>query len=301
MTVHLSGGTRGVLDRPYLLLVSTMLFWGGNSVAGKAAVGSVPPMALTTFRWLLACILLLIIGHSHIRQDWSIIKRHWKQFFVFGALGMAAFNILMYNALYYTSAINVTIEQSGMPMIIVLVNLLIFRERVSPTMLVGMSLSIGGVLVTAAHGDLTTLFDLEINQGDALMLIAVLIYAFYSVILRNRPQLHWLSFMMAVSVGALITSLPFFAYEMSQGIVFEPSTKGVLLIAYVTIFPSIVSQIFYARSVDLIGANRAGLFVNLVPLFGSALAILLIGEEAALYHIVGYALILAGIYIAQRR
>ncbi len=288
-------------NHPYLLLVLTALFWSGNAVAGKAAVGIVPPMAMNVLRWTFASIALVIIAYQPLKRDWPIFRRHWLRLFATGALGMSAFNILLYNAVHYTSAINVTIEQSGIPMIIVLLNLVFFREPARPSMLIGVALSILGVLVTATHGDLTSLLDMQINLGDGLMLIAATIYAIYSVTLRQRPKMHWLSFMTALAIGAALAGIPFAVYEMSQGIVFEPTTKGVLIIAYAVLFPSLISQVFFVRGVELIGANRAGLFVNLVPLFGSVLAITLLGERAALYHGAGYALILAGIAIAQRK
>ncbi|PLX35831.1 MAG: EamA family transporter [Hyphomicrobiales bacterium] len=287
-------------DRPYLLLALTALFWGGNAVAGKAAVGAVPPMLLTAIRWFLTSLILFAFARPYLKRDWPVLKAHWLRLFLTGALGMATFNLLLYNALHHTSAINVAIEQSGMPMIIVLVNFLLFSEAVSRGVAIGVILSIAGVIVTATHGNPTTLFDLNLNYGDALMLAAVAIYALYSVTLRHRPKLHWMSFMTALALAAVITALPFAIYEYMQGIVFTPNTKGFVLMVYVTLFPSLLSQIFYVRGVELIGANRAGLFVNLVPLFGSVLAVIFIGEQPALYHAVGYALILAGVYVAQR-
>ena len=290
-----------VFEQPYLLLFLTALFWGGNAVAGKFAVGEVSPLFMTFARWVIATSIATALAWPHLTKEWQAIRRHIVLLFFMGALGFAAFNLLFYTALHHTTAINVSVQQAGIPMVIVLVNLLIYREPVGLSLAAGVALSILGVLVTATHGDLLALVDLTVNRGDAMMLLAVLLYAGYSVSLRNRPKLHWLSFMAILSAAALITSSPFAAWEYAVGDFVAPSSSGWAVIVYIGLFPSLFAQLFFARGVDLIGANRAGIFVNLVPVLGSLLAILLLGEQPAAYHAVGYGLILSGILIAQRR
>ncbi len=287
--------------QPYLLLFLTALFWGGNAVAGKAAVGEVSPMLMTSLRWLVAAVVALYLARDHLIREWSTIRARLLSLFMMGALGFAIFNILLYSALHFTSAINVTIEQSAMPMLIVLINFLFFRERIGLLFALGIALSLLGVAVTATHGDIFAIVTLTVNRGDALMMLAVLFYSGYSVSLRNRPQLHWLSFFAVLSVSAFIATIPFALFENAVGDAVWPSPKGVAVIFYIGLFPSLFAQIFYARGIELIGANRAGVFINLVPVLGSALAILLLGEQPALYHGVGYGLILAGIIVSQRR
>ena len=287
--------------RPYLLLLLTALFWGGNAVAGKVAVGVVPPMALTFLRWAIAGTVLLVVAREQLKRDWAVVRPRLIWFFAMGALGFAGFNILLYSSLHFTSAINVTLEQSAMPMIIVLLNFLAYRERISPAMGLGVVASLTGVAVIASHGDLIGLVRLSVNLGDALMLVAVVLYSGYSVALKAKPQIHWLSFLAVLSLSAAAASLPFLAYELYQGRAQVLSPLGLMLILYVALFPSFFAQLFYARGVELIGPNRAGLFINLVPVFGSLLAITLIGERIAGYHLVGYGLVVAGILVANRR
>ena len=291
----------GLFSRPYLLLLLTALFWGGNAVAGKAAVGVVPPMALTFLRWAIAGTVLLVVAREPLKRDWAAVRPRLVWFFAMGALGFAGFNILLYSSLYFTSAINVTLEQSAMPMIIVLLNFLAYREKISPAMGLGVVASLTGVAVIASHGDLAGLLRLNVNFGDALMLVAVVLYSGYSVALKAKPQIHWLSFLAVLSLSAAAASLPFLGYELYHGRMPVLSPLGLSLILYVALFPSFFAQLFYARGVELIGPNRAGLFINLVPVFGSLLAIALIGERIAGYHLVGYGLVVAGILVANRR
>lgn len=287
--------------QPYLLLFLTALFWGGNAVAGKAAVGEVSPLLMTSLRWLLAGAVAVYLARDHLVREWATIRVHLFALFTMGALGYAIFNILLYSALHHTSAINVAIEQSAMPMMIVLINFLFFRERIGIVFAIGIALSLLGVAVTATHGDILAIVTLTVNRGDALMMLAVVLYSGYSVALRTRPKLHWLSFMAVLSVSAFIATVPFAVFENAVGNAVWPSLKGAAIVVYIGLFPSLFAQIFYARGIELIGANRAGAFINLVPVLGSALAIVLLGEQPALYHAVGYGLILAGIVITQRR
>lgn len=284
----------------YILLCLTALFWGGNAVAGKLAVGHVSPMVLTTARWGLACAILLAMGWPRLRADWPRVRRHWLMLVVLGMLGFTLFNVALYTALMFTTAINVSIEQAGVPMVIFAANFLLFRMRATGAQLVGFLLSIGGVALTASHGDPTRLLELDLNFGDALMLIAVLVYGGYSVALRFKPEMHWQSLMIALTFGAFATSLPFLAIEVVYGSALLPDTRGWLVVGFAAIFPSILSQAFYIRGIELIGSNRAGLFMNLVPICGMLLSVLLLGEQFYLYHAVAMVLVLGGIWLAER-
>ncbi len=289
------------LDRPYLLLSLTALIWSGNAIAGKFAVGEVPPMALTFLRWFFATIVLLIIAARPLRRDWAVIRQNILRLGLMGALGFGAFNLLLYNALHSTSAINVTIEQSVMPMLILLLGFIVYGERIRLVQIAGIILSLLGVLVTAAHGDLAGLVALRVNSGDALMMLGVLVYSGYAVFLRGKPKIHLLSFLAVLSIAAAITALPFFLYEMWRGVVFVPGVKGMALVLYVALFPSIVAQLFFARGVELIGSGRAGQFINLVPLFAAIMAVLLLGERLQGFHFAGFGLIMFGIWLGTRK
>ncbi len=283
----------------YVLLLLTTLFWGGNAIAGKMAVGHVSPMLLTTARWGLACVVLAAFGWPRLKADWAVVRTRLVYLTLLSGAGFAAFNLALYSALLFTSAINVSIEQAGMPMLIFLANFILFHLRVTWAQIVGFVVSLAGVALTAAHGEPARLLDLDVNFGDALMLIALVVYAGYTVALRFRPAIHWQSLMIVMCGAAAITSLPFAIGEHLYGAAITPDTQGWAVIAYTALFPSILAQIFYIRGVELIGANRAGLFINLVPIFGTLLSILILGEIFHLYHAVAMAMVLGGIAVAE--
>ncbi|MCK3779003.1 DMT family transporter [Ensifer sesbaniae] len=287
-------------SRAYVYLCVTALFWGGNSVAGKMAVGHVSPMMLTTLRWVFALVVILVLMTPQIRRDRDKIRKHWLQLLAYGAIGFTTFNALLYSALKYTSAINAVILQAGIPMLIFLFNFMLFRTKASIAQVIGFTVTLIGVLVTAAHGDISSLLTLEFNFGDALMIAACVVYAGYTVALRYKPVMHWQSFIAAPAFGALISALPLLFWEISSGTAIVPDTTGWIVVLYAAIFPSLMSQVLYVRGVEMIGANRAGLFINAIPVFGTLLSVLLIGETFRLFHLVALLLVLGGIAIAER-
>lgn len=285
--------------RAYIFLLLTTLFWGGNSIAGKLAVGQISPMLLTAGRWGLAFAVMLAIGWPRLRQDWPLVRKHWLMLFLLGMLGFTVFNVALYSALVFTTAINVSIEQAGIPMLIFLLNFLLFRLKASWGQIVGLCLSLLGVVLTASHGQLSRLLALDLNLGDVLMLGAILVYSGYTVALRFKPAIHWHSLMIVLTGIAFISTLPFVAGEFAIGAGIVPGAQGWMILFYVVVFPSLLAQILYIRGVELIGANRAGLFINLVPIFGTLLSIMLLGEEFHLYHAIALALVFGGIALAE--
>jgi drug/metabolite transporter (DMT)-like permease len=283
----------------YILLLLTTLFWGGNAVAGKLAVGHVSPMLLNTARWGLALVILCIIGWPRLVADWPTVRQRATYLLVLGAIGFTGYNAALYSALPHTSAVNASIENAGIPMAIFLANFLAFRLRPTSAQIVGFVVSLFGVALTASHGDLSRLLALDLNRGDVLVLVAVVAYASYAVALRVKPQIHWQSLMIMLALGAFLSSIPLLAAEAYAGGMTPPDTRGWAVILYTTIFASILSQIFFVRAVELIGSNRAGLFVNLMPVFGTLLAVMLLGEEFHLYHAIALALVLGGIWLAE--
>lgn len=290
-----------ITDNAYLILLITMVFWGGNAVAGRFAVGEVSPLLLTCLRWILGALMLLAIGGRQVSRDWSIIKRHFPYIIFMGATGFAIFNGLLYTALTHTTAINSTIVQAGIPMFIFALNFLFFRTQVRWVQIVGYSVTLLGVLIAASRGDFAQLASLDVNRGDMIMVLAGLVYATYSSVLHAKPALHWLSFLTMLSVTAAIVSIPLAIYEATTPDLILPTSLtswGVIL--YTTIFPSIIGQALFIRGIELIGGNAAGLFVNLVPIFGAILAVLLLGESFQFYHAMALTLVLGGIIFAQR-
>lgn len=283
----------------YALLLFATLLWGANAVAGKLAVGHISPMLLTTIRWTVATAIMLAIGLPQLRREWPLIRANIWLILALGASGFTLFNAVFYTALYYTSAINTSIEQAGMPMLIFVFNFILYRMGVTLGQIVGFTLSLLGVALTASHGDLTTITQLDINFGDALMLVAVVLYAGYTVALRYKPPLHWKSLMLALCFAAMLTSLPFAAWEIATDRAVLPDTRGWAIAIFTAVFPSIVSQLFFMRGVELIGANRAGLFINMVPIFGTLLSIVVLGEAFHAYHAGALTLVLGGIALAE--
>jgi drug/metabolite transporter (DMT)-like permease len=286
--------------KAYLFLVLATLAWGGNAIAGKMAVGHISPMLLTFWRWFFAVAIIVALSLPEIRRDWPVVRRHLPILAFYGVVGFATFNATLYTALQYTTAINVTIEQSAIPILIFIINFALFRMTVSWAQVGGFSLTAIGVLLTASHGDPASLLQLELNFGDALMIIALVAYAAYTVALRWRPPVHWRTLMAVPALFALLTSAPLVGFELANGTAVWPDGQGWLIAAYTGIFASLLAQVFYVFGVERIGANRAGLFINLVPVFGTLLSVLILGEDLMVFHVAALVLALGGIAIAER-
>src|SRR3954463_6860903 len=278
--------------RPYLLLTLTMLMWGGNAVASRLAVGEVSPLTFTFLRWTIpVAILGAALREQLLAHRFGLIQR-WPMILLMGTLGLTVFNALMYFAAHHTTAVNITILQGSMPVLVLVGALLFYGTRIRGWQIFGMAVTLFGTLLVATRADLATLTSFSFNIGDLWMLAACCLYAGYTVALRSKPTVPGLVFFAALAGVALLTSLPLVAYEVVTGTVTWPTLRGWLIVLYVGLFPSFVSQVLFMRSVELIGPGRAGLFVNLVPIFGALLAVLILGEAFAAYHAVGLTLVL---------
>ncbi|MBL0372346.1 DMT family transporter [Rhizobium sp. KVB221] len=286
--------------KAYIFLLITAFGWAGNAVIAKFAVGHIGPFGLSAARWMLALVLIIAISVPQIRRDWPKIQQYWPLLLGYGAVGFAGFNALLYSALQYTSAINCVIEQAGIPGIIFISNYLLFRMKVSIAQIAGFSLTLLGVGLTATNGSFASIGDLHLNFGDALMLVAAVAYAGYTVSLRWKPDIHWKSLMAATATGAVLASVPLAGVEIASGKFIVPDTIGWIAILYTGTIPSLLSQIFYVRGVELIGPNRAGLFINAVPVFGTLLSVMLLSEQLQPFHIAALAMVLSGIAIAEK-
>jgi drug/metabolite transporter (DMT)-like permease len=299
-----AGPLAAFMRRPYLILVLTNLFWGGNVVAGKLAVGHIDPYLLMLLRWTGALILVLPFAIEPLKRSWPTLRQHWPLFLFYGAIGYGSFNMLTYVAAHLTSGVNISIEQVTINIFVMLLNFAVFRAKVRALQLVGVVLTIVGVALTATHGDLGRILALSINAGDALVLLACFIWAVYSLALRYRPATDWLTFLVATCLGAIVASVVYQAVfgggpAVLPQLVGEITWQGWLIVAYTIVFPSILSQMLYVRGVDLIGPNRASLFINLIPFFGTIGSILLLGERLEGFHLMAGALIVAGIVLAE--
>lgn len=291
-----------LFDQPYLLLSITMLCWSGNVVLGRAVAGDIPPVLLAQIRWIGAALLLAPFAWQHVKRDWPTIRKHLPLLALLAFTGITAYNTLAYLGLQFTTAINGLLIQSAAPLVIGFWSLVLFRDALTRKQLFGTFVSMAGVLVILTRGELSLLLSLAFNAGDILFFLAFLFYGFYSAMLRKRPQMHWLSFLwIAIAFGAILL-LPAAFLEHATGArltAFNWSTVGAF--AYVIVFASILAYMCFNRGVELIGANRSGPFFHLMPLFGSIMAVLFLGESPALFHAIGYTFIFIGVVTAQHK
>ncbi|MBD8067323.1 DMT family transporter [Devosia sp. PTR5] len=307
MTKPLDIENRGIsarlFDHPYLLLVLAPLFWGGNVVAAKLAVGEIDPFLLLASRCVGATLFILPFAWRYLKQDWPIIRRRWPQIMAFGVVGYALFNGFLYLGLKSTTAVNSAIEQASLPMLILGANFIVFRVRARWIQVVGVLLAISGVLLTATHGDPLRLIRLDVNIGDGFVILACLSYTAYTLALRFRPAMHMMSFMGIAFAGAAIAAVVLLALlgggvgQFATLATASPTVWGVIV--YVMIFPSMFSQVFYARGVELVGPNRAAPSHNLIPVFGTLGSVLILGEQLEPYHFVAAIIIIGGIVLAE--
>ena len=284
----------------YVLLFLTMTFWAGNAVAAKLGQADITPVTLTFLRWVGACLICYAVAHKRIHADWAEIRAQWLPLTLLGTIGFCGFNAVYYWALTYTTAINAAIIQAIMPVLIIAMNLVFFGMRARWLQVVGVVISIVGVAFIVARGDMGVLLALDFNQGDMLVLVAMLMYGGYAVGLRKKPPLHWVTLLFGLSFVALLMAVVLFMGELLLGAPRMPGPDGWLVVAYVSIFPSLLAQMFFIRSIELIGANRAGAYVNLTPILGSLMAIAFLGEVLHWFHVLAITLVFAGIGLAEK-
>jgi drug/metabolite transporter (DMT)-like permease len=292
---------RTTWDSPILLLALTALIWAGHAIVGRLAVGEIGPMMLVFLRWGVASGPIAFAARKTLRADLRLLWPRWPLWAAMGALGFTAFNALFYAAAHYTTALNMSLIQAASPALVLIGATAVFGVRTSFAQAFGAALTILGVAVISTEGDWRRLADLNLNFGDALMLLASAIYAFYTLGLRMRPAVSAFGFLAFMAIAAFVTSIPLFAMEAAMRGVTWPTWKGWLVLVYAALGPAFLAQVFYMRGVQLIGPSRAGVFVNLVPVFGALLAVALLGEPLQNFHMAALALVAAGIVIAQRK
>ena len=285
---------------PYLLLILAVLFWSINFVVGRAVRLDVPPVALAFWRWAGASMLIFFPALPYLKQDWQQVRANLPILLLLSLTGVAIFNTLVYAGLQWTIVINAVLIQSLMPVVIVGMSFLLFSEKINRLQIVGIIISLSGAFTIILKGDVNLIDTISINRGDIFIFIAVFCYAAYSVLLRKRPAIHPLSFVAVTFIIGAVMLLPFYLWETFSGRPIRFNATTLQAVCYVAIFPSIISYICYNRGVELIGANRAGLFLHLMPVFGSLLAIAFLGESMQLYHGIGIGLIATGIVLATR-
>jgi drug/metabolite transporter (DMT)-like permease len=287
---------------PYLLLALTALFWSLNWVIGRAIAGHVTPFALTFVRWNLALAVMLPFALPDIRRQWPVIRREWKLIVWFGLLGTGLHNVFAYAGLQYTTATNGVILNSSVPIMIIVLGWMIFRDTITRVQALGVAISLTGVLAILTRGDPSVLAGFALNKGDLIVVAGMVLWAAYTVILRLKPpELSGLALLFSCAVVGVAVLFPLFIAEMlffGGRIEVTPATVAAML--YVGVFPSFVGYVFWNRAVAEVGSNVAGIFMHLMPAFGSLLAWLFLGERIQLFHLIGIALILLGITLTTR-
>lgn len=284
---------------PYLLLVLTTLFWSGNFVLGRAVHTVFTPFSLSFWRWAMALVVLLPWVWSSLREQVPLLRRYWLILLLLSVLGVVNFNTFVYIGLQTTTATNALIMLSVTPVLIVGLSFVLLRQTVTLWQIVGIVVSLLGVLIIISRGDTKALLAREVNSGDLWVLAAVGSWALYSVCLRWRPvDLKPLNFQATTILLGMLILTPLYGWDLAQGrtIAINPATVGTIL--YLALFPSILAYIFWNRAVAELGANRTGQFLHLMPAFGAVLSILFLGERLYNFHFVGIALIALGIWLA---
>jgi drug/metabolite transporter (DMT)-like permease len=292
---------RWLNNQPYLLLSLTSLFWAGNIVLARHVAGHVPPLTLSCIRWIGVFLILLPFARPHLKRDWPALRASLPLMVLLSATGFAFNNAVSYWALQYTQALNALLIQSAGPLFVALWSLVLFGTRLTRGQLAGIIISLVGVLTIILRGDFSALADIRLNRGDMMFAGSLSSFGLYSALMTRRPVTHPLSLIcFTTGCGALLL-LPFSIWEYATGLALKPDALTIATLVYVVIFASTLAYLFFNRGIALIGPNRAAPFLHLVPVFGSAMAILLLGEELLPFHAIGYALVLAGVIIASRQ
>lgn len=293
---------RKLFANPYLLLTLTVLSWSGNMVIGRGIRGDIPPLTLAFWRWVIAFLLVLPLALPHLKTQWPLLKKGWKPLLVLGLLGVGGYNTFAYLALQHTSATNATLLNSFIPVATIAISWAFLGKHLRRPEAIGVIISLCGALTIVSRGDLAVLAHLNLNLGDVWMLVAVLDWAIYTVLLSRRPAgVHPMLMLAATIAVGLFALTPAYAWELAQGRHINVHFGSLAALAYVGILPSFVGYIFYNKGVAEVGPNKASLFIHLMPVFGTLLSFLFLGEIPLWYHYLGIGLIFSGIWLTMKR
>ena len=275
-----------------------MLGWAGNTVAGRMSTGEMSPMVVVFLRWFIISIFLILLLNKKLISSLNSISGKFVWLCLMGSLGLTGFNALFYIAAQNTTAINLGIIQGIMPAIILVGSVIIFKEVVNITKVAGLIIAFFGVLVVVSQGDYERVILLSFNYGDIVMLCACFFYSGFTLGLKNKPVIDPIVLMTYFSLSALIFSLPLLITEYYLGLTQVPATGTAwLTILYIAFVPSFLAQVFFIRGVELVGASKAGLFINFLPIFAAILGVLLLGERLYVYHLISLFIVLLGVYL----
>ncbi|AVK86143.1 EamA/RhaT family transporter [Lysinibacillus sp. B2A1] len=288
---------------PYVLLLLATLLWGGNFVIGRAVSGDIPPLTLAFLRWCVAFIVFFPIAYRSLKHDWYMLKANWPIVIILSLTGVAAFNTLVYIGLHYTTSINASLMNSSTPIMIYILSFIFLREKLSKYQLLGTALSLSGVIFIISGGSIASLVDFTFNKGDLIVLVAVFCWSIYSLLIKHYAnRLPGRStFLVTIFTGAIML-LPFYIYEtatLTSSIHWQWSTIAAIL--YVGIFASVVAFLSWNSGIVQLGANKASIYLNFIPVFASIFAVLFLDEKLHAFQIVGGLAVVAGVIVSGRR
>ena len=289
--------------KAYLMLILCAFFWSGNFIVGKfATLYEVPPLTLNFFRWLIVWIILIPFTFRDILKNIKVIKKNFYPILLMSITSISIFNSVVYYSLNFTQVLNGALMISIIPVLIVFISFIFKTEKINFSQIFGLLLSITGVLTIITRLDFAKLINLDLNKGDLWLLIAMLSWAIYSTMLiTHKTGLKYLSFMTAIVSIGLIFLFPQFLFELSNHHVIKFNIPVILITGYVIFFAGIGSYILWNKAVVIVGPNKAGIFLHLMPVFSSFMAIFLLNEKLMNFHIIGAIIIIIGIYLSSKK
>lgn len=289
-----------VIASPYALCSYAILCWAGNFVVARLANLDVPPVSLSFWRHLLAAVMVLPLVIPVFRADWQIIRRHLGTFATLSFLFVVG-NTLVYFCVLHTTVINAALINAGVPVIAVFFSWLILRDVINRWQGLGITLSIAGIAVVVTRGELTSLRALDFHLGDLFMLLAIICWALYMVLFKRAGlKISPWTLLLVLCLGGTIWLIPAYALEIASGAQTRFSALTIASLVYVSLFSTIIAWACWNSGTLRIGPNRAASFMSLHPVFGSALAILILGEALRSFHIAGTIPVLIGVYLVSR-
>ena len=286
----------------YVLLVLTTLFWSGNFIVGKSAsMYEIPPFSLNFYRWFFAGLILFPFTFNEILSKKNYILENIGFFIILGITSITIFNSIVYYSLYYTQVISGVLMISTIPVWIIFISTILKIEKSNIFQIFGVILSLTGVIFIITKADLRLIKNLEFNKGDLTMVIAMFAWALYSALLKKKKyEISQIALLQVVIISGLVFLVPIYFIEMSLGNLITLDKPFYLTLAYVVIFPGLASFFFWIKGISIIGANRAGVFLHLMPIFGAIMAIIIFDEKFMFYHFLGALFIIAGITLSNK-
>ena len=287
----------------YLLLTLSALFWAGNFIVGKfATLFEIPPLTLNVFRWLSVWVILMPFTYKEIYNNLPDIKKNWLIISFMGIITISTFNSVVYFALNHTQVINAVLVLAAIPAATIIFSSLMNVERTNFFQLLGLFLSIIGIGSIISNGDTQKIISLNFNKGDVWMLVCVITWALYSTLLKkNKFKFSQFTLIQLMVTAGLIFLIPQLMYEKSIGLEVNFNKAFFIILFYVVLFPAIAAYYCWQKGVEIIGPNRATMFIQLMPLFSAAMAIIIFKEKFELYHFVGAVFIVSGIYLSNKK